>query len=119
MQGGQPGGIPAGLSPAGQRGEPLNAASLLRNRAILPPSGVRAQGAVPLGTAPLTPPCSEAKSLLSVYWYLPITTLKIFRPFIPRKFQCGFALYPVYLDKISGVEFGNSFVEKILESNGA
>ena len=45
------------VSPAGQRGEPLNAASLLGNRVLLPPSGVRAQGAVSLGTAPLAPPC--------------------------------------------------------------
>ena len=41
----------------GQRGEPLSAASLLCNRALLGSSGVRAQGAVPSGTAPLAPPC--------------------------------------------------------------
>ena len=41
----------------GQRRDPLNAASLHRNRALFRPSGVRAQGAVPAGTVPLAQPC--------------------------------------------------------------
>ena len=69
---------PKGLGPAGQRCDPLNAASFASNRALLRPSGVRAQGAVPTGTVPLALPCSGGKiaPACEVHFVKPDTTAR-------------------------------------------